>query len=82
MMGYIYVTYLMIQRTGRPKAGSDRLDRRQAATGRQQQGGNNREGGNALADSDTLERREAGSNTRDREELQAGECVWGMVSCD
>ena len=35
MMGYMYVTYLMIERTGRPKAGSDRLDRRQAATGRE-----------------------------------------------
>ena len=54
--------------------------------GRQQQGGNNREGGNALdrkeAGSDTLDRREAGSSTLDREELQAGECVWGVVSCD
>ena len=35
MMGYMYVTYLMIERTGRQKASSDR----------QQQGGNNREGG-------------------------------------
>ena len=57
MMGYMYVTYL-IERTGKQKAGSDKMDRRQAATGRKRQA-NNR-----------LDRREAGWTGRPQSDRQ------------